>query len=90
MQDENYESAKNVSSFGLESLLWNIPNEIFTKYSIYRYAFGEVVEYAYKNIAALSSFKEANGIKALCPSPVEIENFTTFIKDLNNFYEYDV
>lgn len=90
MQDENYESAKNVSSFGLESLLWNIPNEIFTKYSIYRYAFGEIVDYAHKNIAALSSYKEANGIKPLCPSSVEIENFTGFIKDLNNFYEYDI
>ena len=37
--DYGYASAKEVSSFGLESLLWNIPNATFTKYSTYKYIF---------------------------------------------------
>jgi len=49
MKDNSYESANNVSSFGLESLLWNLPDEVFTKYSIYRYAFGEITDYLQKN-----------------------------------------
>lgn len=90
MQDEKYKSANNVSSFGLESLLWNIPNEIFMKYSIYRYAFDEVVTYLYNNINGLNNYKEANGIKLLCPSGIDVENYKCFIKDLNDFYEYDI
>ncbi len=43
MSDSGYSSADKVSSFGLESLLWNIPNEIFMKYSAYRFIFGEIV-----------------------------------------------
>ncbi|MEK4876378.1 hypothetical protein N1I87_17420 [Bacillus sp. FSL W8-0102] len=90
MQDENYESANNVSSFGLESLLWNLPNEAFTKYTIYRYAFGEITEYLWKNSHMLPFYKEANGIKPLCESTIDVEKYTRFIKDLYNFYEYDI
>ena len=90
MQDENYESANNVSSFGLESLLWNLPNGVFTKYTIYRYAFGEITEYLWNNSHMLPFYKEANGIKPLCESAIDVEKYTRFIKDLYNFYEYDI
>jgi len=89
-EDYNYASAKNVSSFGLESLLWNMPNATFMKYSIYRYVFGDIVDYAYSNMDSLSTYKEANGIKALCPFTSDIENYKAFIKDLKSFYEYDI
>lgn len=90
MEYYGFESAKNVSSFGLESLLWNMPNDIFMKYSIYRYIFDDVVDYAYDNMGLLYTYKEANGIKQLCPSVSDIEKYKLFIKDLKNFYEYDI
>ena len=49
MLDLGYSSANNVSSFGLESLLWNIPNEVFTKYYSLGFVFSEVIDYLYKN-----------------------------------------
>jgi len=90
MEDYSYSSAKEMSSFGLESLLWNIPDDVFKKYSIYHYEFGEVVDYIYNNIGALSSYKEANGIKMLCSLQSDIEKYKCFVKDLKTFYEYDI
>ena len=90
MSDCGYSSSDNVSSFGLESLLWNVPNEIFMKYSIYRYSFDEIVSYLYENQSLVSSYKEANGIKKLCQTAVEAENYRLYIRDLKNFYEYDI
>ncbi|CAM4192787.1 nucleotidyltransferase domain-containing protein [Lederbergia lenta] len=90
MKDEGYESADIISSFGLESLLWNLPNEIFTKYSTYRYAFGEITNYLHRNVGMIPDYKEANGIKPLCSSSTEIESYKRFINDLYYFYEYDI
>ncbi|MFZ3578318.1 nucleotidyltransferase domain-containing protein [Virgibacillus sp. DJP39] len=90
MQEENYEAANNVSSFGLESLLWNLPNEVFTKYTTYKFVLGDVIEYLWGNNSSLPSYKEANGLKPLCSSSADFENYTRFIKDLYNFYEYDI
>lgn len=90
MEDFYYASAHNVSSFGLESLLWNIPNSIFLKYSFYRFTFGEIVDYLRNHIADLSQYKEANGIKELCPTQADIEKYSRFIIDLSTFYEYDI
>lgn len=90
MEEKLYLSPKEVSSFGLESILWNIPDNIFTKYSIYRYAFGEIVDFIYNNMEELSNYKEANGIKMLCPSQNDVEKYKSFIKELKSFYEYDI
>ena len=92
IMEENYSftTARNVSSFGLESLLWNLPNAIFTKYTIYRYVFGDIVDYAYDNMDSLTIYKEANGIKPLCLYISDVENYKAFIKDLKSFYEYDI
>lgn len=90
MEDNYISSAKEVSSFGLESLLWNLPNKLFTKYSIYRYTFDDIVDYLYDNTYLLSCYNEANGIKPLCPYSSDINKFTNFINDLKTFYEYDI
>ena len=37
MEKHYYSSASKVSSFGLESLLWNLPDELFKKYVTYKY-----------------------------------------------------
>ena len=90
MEEQGIQSSQLVSSFGLESLLWNIPNEIFKKHSIYRYLFSKVVDYLFENKDELSSYKEANGIKPLCPLAVDVDNYIKFIDDLHAFYEYDI
>jgi len=90
MEDYSYTSAGRVSSFGLESLLWNIPNEIYAKYTSLRYIFDEVAKYAYDKRHLLSSYREANGIKLLCPNQTDVANYQAFLTDLVGFYEYDI
>ena len=90
MCEYGYEEAEKVSSFGLESLLWNLPDNLFMRYSIYRYEFREIVEYLYKHKDEFSSYKEANGIKKLCPTTTEIINYKKFVDRLYQFYEYDI
>lgn len=90
MCDCGYDEAEQISSFGLESLLWNLPDTLFTKYSIYRYEFGEIVEYLYNHKDEFGSYKEANGIKDLCPTIKDITNYKKFIDRLYEFYEYDI
>lgn len=84
-----YKEADDVSSFGLESLLWNLPNALFTKYGMLCYGFEEIVNYLYQNKDELHSYKEANGIKPLCISAGDIEKYKRFIDRLFVFYEYD-
>lgn len=89
MSDNEILSADNVSSFGLESLLWNVPNNKFTEYTSYKYIFEELVDYLYNNQPQLSTYKEANGIKALCPYTSDVEKYKRFINDLKTFYQYE-
>lgn len=89
MEDYDYKSASKVSSFGLESLLWNIPDNIYTRYpSIYRFTFDELIKYLQNQ--KIDNFKEANGIKLLCPNQQVIYDYKNFINDINSFYEYDI
>lgn len=90
MENCGYQEAKKVSSFGLESLLWNVPNSIFVKYNKYCYIFDDIVQYLYFNKESIGSYKEANGIKALCPTPSDVANYKAFISCLMTFYEYDI
>lgn len=91
MKDFGINSANNVSSFALESLMWNIPNEKFLEYKAYRkvYMFDNLVNFLKSNLYSLSSYKEANGIKSLCPTQEAINNMRDFINDLDKFYEYE-
>ena len=90
MSEFSYSCADKVSSFGLESLLWNIPNDIFTQYSTYRFAFDNIVTYLYDNKMYLNTYKEANGIKKLCSNQTDVKNYTEFINKLKYFYQYDI
>ena len=90
MCDLGYQEAEQVSSFGLESLLWNLPDDLFIKYRIYRYEFGEIVEYLHNHKVEIESYKEANGIKALCPTSTDVLHYRNFVDKLFEFYEYDI
>lgn len=91
MIEQGISSAVEVSSFGLESLLWNIPNNVFLKYvPIYSSVFSELVSYLQRNIHLLHQYKEANGIKPLCQDNSSKQTYESFIKDLSLFFEYDI
>lgn len=90
MCELGYEEAEQVSSFGLESLLWNLPNWLFAKYATYRFEFEEIVDYLYTHKEELNLYKEANGIKLLCPTTSDVIKYRNFIDKLKNFYEYDI
>lgn len=91
MKEQGYQIPKSVSSFGLESLLWNIPETVYSKYSsILRYTFDELLLYLKDDINNLQNYKEANGIKPLVTDGVQKEDYKSFIMSLEKFYEYDV
>jgi len=88
MSDAGMTCADNVSSFGLESLLWNIPNSEFMVYSSYGFSFKHILQYLYTHQSDFSTYKEANGIKPLCPDISDITNYSRFITTLYQNYEY--
>ena len=91
MQDEGYEFAQKVSSFGVESLLYNVPDEIFVKYNSYKYIFDDIVEFLYDNKHNINSFDEVNGIKKLCDDSDDREKiYKGFIDELKGFYSYEI
>lgn len=86
MIDNQIGSASKVSSFMLESLLWNIPNYMFTTDSNYLDRFNKLLSYIKSN-SNLDTYKEANGIKPLCANDEDKRNLTQFIIDLDKFFE---
>ncbi len=90
MSNYGFPYANDVSSFGLESLLWNIPDEIFKKWGLYGFAFEEVLNYLQAHKADFLTYKEANGIKSLCPTQTSAKTYENFIDILVEFFEYDI
>jgi len=90
MSESGIACADKVSSFGLESLLWNVPDSEFTQFTLYGFTFDKLVRYLYLNTASLSTYKEANGIKSLCPTQADVDAYSQFIAALFNFFEYDL
>lgn len=90
MEELDCASAREVSSYELESLLWNLPDELFRRYCFYRYLFDDIVEYIYRNDKLISDYKEVNGIKPLCPRHADRNKISDFIYDLRHFYEYNL
>ncbi|TCI50344.1 nucleotidyltransferase [Exiguobacterium sp. SH5S13] len=90
MQESKVQSAENVSSFALESLMWNIPTDEYLELAEYRkvYMFDRLVDYLNANIRDLPIYKEANGIKDLCLDVQKLNQLSDFIRDLRKFYNY--
>ena len=91
MEDCGYDSAKNVSSFLLESLLYNIPNEFYLEYGQYRkvFIFDNIINYVVSHKSSYDEYTEANGIKPLCGNSVQKSKLEAFVTDLRSFYEYE-
>lgn len=86
MENNNCQSANNVSSFGLESLLWNVPDRLFINSEPYHHVFNDIITYLFSNVDEIISFKEANGIKDLIPDKLTLKNYKDFIIELYLHY----
>lgn len=91
MEEYGYYYAKKASSFGVECLLYNVPNEVFMKYESYGFIFDEIVKYLFENKENLINFWEVNNIKRLCTDSTErLTIYKGFIDELRRFYEYEI
>lgn len=91
MEENGYKISPKISSFGLESLLWNVDVSAYTKYpNILRFTFDEVVSFLRKDFSNFKDYTEANGIKPLFSDDVTQNAYEKFIDDLSDFYEYDI
>ena len=91
MQEYKLTVPDSISSFALESLLWNIPDEEYLEYGQYRkvYMFDHIIKYLRNHSNDFSGYKEANGIKILFPTEREIAAINIFLENLSVFYEYE-
>lgn len=90
MKGMGYDSAKNISSYLVECLIWNVPDYKFTNYSSYRFIFEDVVNYLYYNRNLIASFKEVDDIKYIGDDDIKrIDACKKFVENLFEFYEYE-
>lgn len=91
MPKHGYSVSDKISSFGLESLLWNANVSAYTKYaSILRYTFDEVITFLKADFANYGGYLEANGIKRLFIDETTKTVYKQFVTDLSVFFQYDV
>lgn len=82
-------SAKYISSFQLESLLWNIPNQLFLQYDdAYSFKFAKIAYLLTLEKINFASYKEVNGIKTLFPTRDMLQTYQIFVDELYNFYQW--
>lgn len=89
MEYSKINSASNIGSFQIESLLWNIPNEVFNKYSTLGYGVEEIINYLVNHKYLIDNYYEANGIKRLC-NALNKYSFYQFVDDIKNYFKYEV
>lgn len=91
MEQYGYNISKKISSFGLESLLWNVDFSQYIKYpSILRFTFDDVISYLKNDFSNYYKYTEANGIKPLFNNSEDQSAYHKFISDLCRYYEYDI
>jgi len=92
MEDNYISSANNVGSFVLESMLWNVDsNWYITNCGQYRkvFAFSQLIQLLIASKSNFINWKEANGIKPLCPDSIANSKLCKFVDDLAVFYSYE-
>lgn len=85
-------AAQGVSSFMLESLLWNIEDKWYLDNcgnTTRILAFKSMVEHLVIHQKLFSYFKEANGIKPLCVDDIALEKLKFYVNTLIFFFEYE-
>lgn len=90
MENSGCISAQNIGSFQIESLLWNVNEDYFTKYSILGFGVEEIIEYLSLNKFLLDNYYESNGIKKLCGDYIIKYYLGKFIDDIKKYFEYEL
>ncbi len=88
MKDNRIPVSSNVSSFGVESLLWNVDVSVYNKYTSLRFILDEVVGFLNGDINNFCNYLEANGIKRLFQNETMRQSYCSFVKNLADFLEY--
>ena len=89
MEEEDIVAAKKMSSFLIESLFWNVPNEVYSHYYSLRFIFEDVINFLHDNLAKIPYFKEINNIKHIDEDDSKrAEICQSFIKGLKQYYTY--
>ena len=89
MKNSGIYVSDKVSSFGIESLLWNVDVSVYNRYTSLRFILEEVIGFLIKDKSNFSNYVEANGIKPLFPDASALNAYESFITDLENYYEYE-
>ena len=91
MVKQGYLLSDKISSFGIESLLWNVNESAYTKYSsVLRHTFNEVLLFLVEDFSAFSGYTEANAIKPLFSDQSSRLAYQKFVTDMHQFFEYDI
>ena len=91
MVEYGYPLSDKISSFGIESLLWNVDVSAYTKYpSILRYTFDEVLSFLENDFHNFDKYTEVNAIKSLFPDQSCKLAYQKFVTDMCGFFEYDI
>lgn len=89
MEESYIQSAKEVGSFQVESLLWNLDDSVFTKYITLGYGVEEILDSLKTKKYLLDYYYESNGIKKLCPNSSMKILLQDFIDDLIEYFKYE-
>lgn len=89
MEDDGNRYAALISSFGLESLLYNVPNDIIKGlYTNMQERIHAVSEYLYENRGNICIYKEPNEILNIFDNPSnDIESYRNFIISLRGYIQ---
>lgn len=90
MIENGYSVSSKISSFGLESLLWNVSDSVYNRYSSLGFIFDEALIFLKDNANNFSTYMEINGIKKLFTDTSTQNDYANFVKDLWLFFEYTV
>ena len=89
MKNSGIYVSDKVSSFGIESLLWNVDVSVYNRYTSLRFIREEIIGFLIKDKSNFSNYVEAKGIKPLFPDASARNAYESFITDLENYYEYE-
>jgi len=91
MQEYYYSEADKISSFALESLLWNVPDDYYLENGQNRkvFLFSRLISYLRGHYDDFDEYYEANGIKKLFPSETDKRDMISFIDQLALFFTYE-
>ena len=91
MEEADIKSAKETGSFLIESLLWNVPDNMFRNQDSLRVRMARVLGWLVANRNDIWSFTEINGIKQIGDDDSSrILTCSYFIVDLEQFYHYEI